>query len=124
MKTQGESEAEISKGMQQIYIGLLGRRGADDIKTHVVNSTVLVLMTNVLTATELTVAKTPEGRRLIKEMCCSVVENSSAQFINNVVEATGVDVIDMHHDISVKTGKEVFVFSLSKEPTYRKKHGT
>jgi hypothetical protein len=29
----------------------------------------------------------------------------------------------MHHDISVKTGKEVFVFSLVHPPTYRKKNG-
>jgi uncharacterized protein YbcI len=122
MKTQGEIEAEVSKGVNQIYLGLLGR-GAKNIQTNVLGATVLVVLQNVLTAAEIQVAKTPEGRKIIKEMCCAVVANSQVQFIAAVTVATGEDVIDMHHDISIKTGKEILVFSLANPLTCRKSNG-
>jgi uncharacterized protein YbcI len=122
MKTQGESEAEISKGVNQIYRGLLGR-GADNIQTNVVGAVVIVMLQNVLTASEIQVAKTAQGRVVIKEMCTAIVENAAPQFSEAVKLATGVEVIDMHHDISIKTGRELLVFSLTKAPTYRKAHG-
>lgn len=122
MKTQGEIEAEVSKGVNQIYKGLLGR-SAENIRTHVVNATVLVILQNALTAAEIHVAKTTDGRKLIKEMCCAVVENSQSQFVTAVEAAVEIKVNDMHHDISTDTGKEILVFSLVKAPVYRKKNG-
>lgn len=120
MKTQGEIEAEVSKGVNQIYIGLLGR-GASNIQTNVVGAMVIVALQNVLTAAEIQAAKTATGRALIKEMCGVIVENSAPQFIQVVQLATGISVVDMHHDISAKTGKEILVFSLERNPKYRKK---
>jgi uncharacterized protein YbcI len=122
VKTRGEIEAEISKGVNQIYAGLLGR-GAKEIKTNIIGANVLVVLQNVLTAAELSVVKTTEGRKIIKEMCCAVVEHSRAQFQMAVVQATARNVIDIHHDISTATGREILVFSLSDPPTYRKPNG-
>jgi hypothetical protein len=112
-------EAEISKGVNQIYAGLLSRV-AKEIRTNIIGAVVLVVLQNVLTAAELSAAKTTNGRRLIKEMCCAVVEHSRAQFQIAVVQATARNVIDTHHDISIATGREILVFSLSDPPTYRK----
>jgi uncharacterized protein YbcI len=81
------------------------------------------MLQNVLTASEIQVAKTARGRVVIKEMCTAIVENAEPQFSEAVKRATGVEVIDMHHDISIKTGRELLVFSLTKAPTYRKAHG-
>jgi uncharacterized protein YbcI len=113
MKTQSESELEISKGVNQVYEGLLGRR-TNNIKTSVFGAIVIVMLQNVLTAGETQVAKTARGRILIKDTCTAIVENAESQFIQIVQLATGVDVIDLHHDISIRTGKEIFVFSLDK----------
>lgn len=120
MKTQGESEAEISKGVNQIYKGLLGR-STSNIRTNVFGSLVVVVLQNVLTVSEIQAVKNERGRVVVKEMCVAIIENTSPQFIQMIQLATGVQVIDMHHDLSVKTGKEIFVFSLEKEPKYRKK---
>ena len=115
-------EAEISKGVNQIYAGLLGR-GAKEIKTTIIGAGVLVILQNVLTAAELKVANTTDGRRIIKEMCVAVVDNSRAQFQMAVVQATARNVLDIHHDISIATGREILVFSLSDPPTYRIPNG-
>jgi uncharacterized protein YbcI len=120
VKTQGESEAEISKGLNQIYKGLLGR-STSNIRTNVVDSLVIVVLQNVLSVSEIQVSKNAQGRVVVKEMCVAIIENSGPQFIQMIQLATGVQVIDMHHDLSLKTGKEIFVFSLEKEPKYRKK---
>ena len=120
MKTQGESEAEISKGVNQIYKGLLGR-STSNIRTNVIGSLVIVVLQNVLTVSEIQVSKNAQGRVVVKEMCVAIIENTGPQFIQMIQLATGVQVIDMHHDLSLKTGKEIFVFSLEKEPKYRKK---
>jgi uncharacterized protein YbcI len=120
MKTQGESEAEVSKGLNQIYKGLLGR-STSNIRTNVVGSLVIVVLQNVLTVYEIQAVKNERGRVLVKEMCVAIIENNGPQFIQMIQLATGVQVIDMHHDLSLKTGKEIFVFSLEKEPKYRKK---
>lgn len=122
MKTQGEMEAEISKGVNQIYAGLLGR-GPKEIKTTIIGAVVLVILQKVLTAAELDVAKTTDGRKIIKEMCMAVVDNSRAQFQEAVLQATANAVLDMHHDISIATGREILVFSLSDPPTYRIPNG-
>ena len=122
MKTQGEIEAEISKGINQIYVGLLGR-GPTNTRTHAIGSTILVMLQNTLTATETNVAKTTDGRRIIKEMCSAVVDSNRAQFKAAVIQATQKDVIDMHHDISISTGREIIVFSLTDAPAYRKTNG-
>jgi uncharacterized protein YbcI len=122
VQTQGESEAEISKGVNQIYKGLLGR-SASNICTNIVDTVVIVMLQNALTAAEIHVAKEAQGRVIIKEMCTAIIDNSAPQFINAVELATRVKVVDMHHDISIKTGKEIFVFSLEKAPTYRKVNG-
>ena len=112
-------EAEISKGVNQIYAGLLGR-GAKDIKTNIIGAAVLVILQNTLTVTQVQIAKTTDGRRIIKEMCEAVVSNTRLQFQTAVMQATAQNIIDMHHDISINTGREIFVFSLAALPNCRK----
>jgi uncharacterized protein YbcI len=36
-----------------------------------------------------------------------------------VLEATGVKVISLHHDISTQTGEEILVFSLTESALFR-----
>jgi uncharacterized protein YbcI len=36
-----------------------------------------------------------------------------------ILEATGVKVLSMHHDISTRTGEEVVLFTLTASPDYR-----
>jgi uncharacterized protein YbcI len=115
VKTKSEAEAEISKAINQIYRGLLGRV-SENIQTRIFDATVLVVFQNVLTVAEVNASKNITGRKIIKDACLSIVENSQDQFFIAVKLATGADVIDMHHDISIETGKEMLFFSLSSPP--------
>jgi uncharacterized protein YbcI len=36
-----------------------------------------------------------------------------------IVEAAGVEVVSLHHDISTATAEEVILFTLSEEPLFR-----
>src|SRR5687768_4450293 len=121
MKTQGEIEAAICKGMaafEQEYMG----RGPKDIHAHVFDAVVLVRLQGVLTAAEQHLVKTlqPEkGRDLLKQVRRQLMETARPFLEAMVNEVTGVRVISLHHDISTVTGEEVVLFTLADSPDYR-----
>ena len=121
MKSQGEIEAEICKGMaafEQEYMG----RGPKDIRAHVFDAVVLVRLQGVLTAAEQHLVKTlpPEkGRDLLKEVRTQLMETARPVLEKMVNEVTGVKVMSLHHDISTVTGEEVVLFTLASSPGYR-----
>jgi uncharacterized protein YbcI len=121
MKTQGEMEAAISKGIahfQQEYMG----RGPKDIQTHLIGDLLVVRLHGVLTAAEQQLVKTlqPEkGRDLLKEVRTQLIELARPLMETMVQAATGVGVISLHHDISTTTGEEVMLFTLTEPPKFR-----
>ena len=121
MKTQGEIEAAICKGIaafEQEYMG----RGPKDIHAHVFDAVVLVRLQGVLTAAEQHLVKTlqPEkGRDLLKQVRRQLMETARPFLEAMVNEVTGVRVISLHHDISTVTGEEVVLFTLADSPDYR-----
>ena len=121
MKTQGEIEAAICKGMaafEQEYMG----RGPKDIHAHVFDAVVLVRLQGVLTAAEQHLVKTlqPEkGRDLLKQVRRQLMETARPFLEAMVNEVTGVRVISLHHDISTVTGEELLIFTLDMPPHIR-----
>ena len=121
MKSQGEIEAEISKGMaafEQEYMG----RGPKDIRAHVIGDIVVVRLQGVLTAAEQHLVKTlpaAKGRDLLKEVRTQLMETARPVLEKMVNEVTGVKVMSLHHDISTVTGEEVVLFTLASSPGYR-----
>jgi len=113
MKNQEEVKKNVSKVIKQIYVGLMGRV-VENIETYVLDTKILVVLQNVLSVSERNAIKNPMGRKIIKETFRTIVENSRDQFLIAASVATDVDVVEMHHDISLDTGKEIIVFSLSK----------
>ena len=121
MKTQGEIEAAICKGItlfEQEYMG----RGPKDIRTHLLDDLLVVRLSGVLTAAEqhLVKALIPEkGRDLLKEVRTHLIEIARPLMERMVREITGVDVVSLHHDISTVTGEEVILFTLAQAPPLR-----
>jgi uncharacterized protein YbcI len=113
VKNQEEVEKNVSKVIKQIYLGLMGRV-VENIETYVLDTKILVVLQNVLSVSERNAIKNPMGRKIIKETFRTIVENSRDQFLIAASVATDVDVVEMHHDISLDTGKEIIVFSLAK----------
>jgi uncharacterized protein YbcI len=121
MKTQGEIEAAIGAGVNRFEREYMGR-GPKHIFTHLIGDILVVRLQGVLTAAEQQLVKTrlPEkGRDLLKQVRTQLVETARPILEKMVVDATGVNVISLHHDVSTKTGEEIIIFTLDESPAFR-----
>ena len=121
MKTQGEIEAAICQGMSQFEQDYMGR-GPKNIHAHLIGDLLVVRLQGVLTAAEQQLVKTlpsDKGRNLLKEVRTQLMETARALMESMVQEATGVEVLSLHHDISTVTGEEIVIFTLAGSPTCR-----
>jgi len=121
MKTQGEIEAAISKGVTIFMQEFMGR-GPKDICTHLIGDLLVVRLQGVLTAAErhLVQALTADkGRDLLKEVRTHLVEVSRPRLEKMVEESSGMRCVSMHHDVSTVTGEELLLFTLKEAPGMR-----
>jgi uncharacterized protein YbcI len=121
MKTQGEIEAAISRGIsdfEQEYMG----RGPKTIHAHLIGDLLVVRLQGVLTAAEQQLVKSQsveKGRDLLKQVRTHLVETARPVMEAMVQEVTGVKVLSMHHDISTVSGEELVAFVLAEAPHFR-----
>jgi uncharacterized protein YbcI len=121
MKTLGEIEAAVCAGMtrfEQEYMG----RGPKEIRTHLIGNLLVVRLQGVLTTAEQQLVKSlpPEkGRDLLKQVRTHLIETARPFMEVLIKEATGIDVVSLHHDISTLTGEEVILFTLEVVPPMR-----
>ncbi len=123
MKTQGEIEAAICKGMTRFEQDYMGR-GPKNLQTHLIDDLLVVRLHGVLTIAEQQLVKTltPEkGRDLLKQVRTHLIETARPTLEVMVQEITGVEVLSLHHDISTATGEEVVLFRLAESPLLREK---
>jgi uncharacterized protein YbcI len=121
MKSQGEIEADISAGIRRFEQEYMGR-GPKDIHAHLIGNLLVVRLQGVLTAAEQQLVKSlsPEkGRDLLKQVRTHLIETARPVMEAMVLDATGVKVVSLHHDISTMTGEEVVLFTLDKSPLFR-----
>ena len=121
MKTQGEIEAAICKGMshfEQEYMG----RGPKDIRAHLIGDLLVVRLQGVLTAAEqhlVTTLPAEKGRDLLKQVRSQLIEVARPKLDAVVEDITGTKPVSLHHDISTLTGEEIVAFTLAEAPCYR-----
>ncbi|TVP94448.1 MAG: DUF2294 domain-containing protein [Planctomycetaceae bacterium] len=121
MKSRGEVEAAICEGIarfEQEYMG----RGPKHIHAHVIGDLIVVRLQGVLTAAEQQLVKTlpPEkGRDLLKQVRTQLIETARPVLEALVLKASGAIVVSLHHDISVITGEEIILFTLSETSQFR-----
>ena len=121
MKTQGEVEAAVCEGIRRFEQEYMGR-GPKDIHAHLITDCILVRLQGVLTAAEQHLVKSlpaEKGRDLLKQVRTHLIETARPLLETLVLEATGVKVVSLHHDISTVTGEEVLVFALAEPPLFR-----
>ena len=121
MKTQGEIEAAICKGMSHFEQDYMGR-GPKNVQAHVLGNLIVVRLQGVLTAAEQQLVKSlssDKGRDLLKEVRTQLMETARPLMEAMVQEAAGVKVVSLHHDISTVTGEEVVLFTLAEAPSFR-----
>jgi uncharacterized protein YbcI len=121
MKTSGEIEAAICQGMCRFVQDCLGR-GPKDIRTHLVGDLLVVRLQGVLTEAEkhlVASLQAEKGRDLLKQVRTQIMEAARPIMEAMVNKMIGVKVLTLHHDISTKTGEEVFLFTLVESPMLR-----
>jgi uncharacterized protein YbcI len=110
-RRQSRSEAAISDEMMAFQHQFVGR-GPDRIRTRIIEDLVIVRSFGVLTPAEKQLAKSFEGRRLIKAMRQQVLEAGRSVLEGIVQKHTGAEVVSVHSDISTKSGEWLDVFVL------------
>ena len=121
MKTRGEIEAAVSKGVTTFMQEFMGR-GPKDICTHLIDDILLVRLQGVLTAAErhlVEALSADKGRDLLKDVRTHLVEVSRPRLEKMIEESSGMRCISLHHDVSTVTGEEVFLFTLTQVPDTR-----
>jgi uncharacterized protein YbcI len=121
MKTQGEIEAAICKGVSRFEQDYMGR-GPKDIHAHLLDDLLVVRLKGVLTAAEQHLVKSlsaEKGRDLLKQVRTHLIETARPVMETMVEEITGIKVLTLHHDISTVTGEEVVLFTLAESPLLR-----
>ncbi len=120
MKTQGEVEASIGEGIKKLYVSIFGR-GPGLTSVNVLQTTVVMVSQNVLTAAERNMAENESGRKILKEMRFALVSGVQDKLKDVVAYAANVVVKNLHYSVSVDDGEEVFLFSLATVPEFRPK---
>jgi len=110
-KSKGEIEAEISRAIVQFEIDYMGR-GPKEARTYIVEDIVLVRLRGVLTPAEEQLTKSPDGSELVKKMRSTLIEKASPLLYQVVGDITGNKIVELHTDISTRSGERVFVFTL------------
>ena len=124
MKTQGEIESAICKGISRFEQEYMGR-GPKDIRTHLIGDLLVIRLQGVLTAAEHHLVQSlpsEKGRDLLKQVRTQLIEVARPTLCALVQDVTGVEVCSLHHDISTVTGEEIVVFTLSETPQFRAVH--
>ena len=120
MRTLGELEAAICKGISRFEQDYMGR-GPKDIRTHLLGDLLVVRLRGVLTAAEQHLVKSlpaEKGRDLLKQVRTHLIEMARPVLEAMAYEVTGVKVLSLHHDISTVTGEEVIVLTLAESPDF------
>jgi len=121
MRSQGEIEAAICEGISRFEQDYMGR-GPRDIHAYLMEDLVLVRLQGVLTAAEQQLVKTlpaEKGRDLLKQVRTHLIETARPILEGLIQEATAVQVLSLHHDISTVTGEEVLLFTLAEPAAFR-----
>ena len=120
MKTQGQIEAAICKGIGNFEQETRGR-GPKDIHAYLLGDVIVVRLLGLLTVAEQQLAKVPseKGRDLLKQVRTHLIESAKPHLQALVQDITGVKVVSLHHDISTVTGEAFIIFTLAEPPVNR-----
>lgn len=110
-KTKGEIESEISNAMVRFEKEYMGR-GPKETRSYVIDDMILVRLKGVLTLAEKQLIKGEDGIELIKKVRSSLLENAKPLLYEVIKDISGLNVANLHTDISTKSGERVIIFTM------------
>ena len=113
-KPQGQLEAEIATAITQFDREHLGR-GPHVVRAWIIQDMILLRLQGVLTPAEETLARDPDGHRLIKQVRMQLIEGSRPLLDEMIERLSGVKVLSLHSDMSIKRGERIIVFTLAED---------
>ena len=114
LHTKGQLEAEIAKAITQFERDHLGR-GPQEVRAWIIDDLIMIRLKRVLTPAEEKLARDPEGRRLVKDLRRQLIEGSRSMLDEMILDITGVPVVSLHSDISVRTGERIIVLTVAQD---------
>ena len=114
LQTKGQLESKIAEAVTQFEREHLGR-GPQEVRAWIIQDLIIVRLKRVLTPAEEKLARDPEGRGLVKEVRRRLIEGSRDMLDEIVLNLTGVQVVSLHSDISVRTGERIIVFTMNSD---------
>jgi uncharacterized protein YbcI len=121
MKTKGEMEAAVCdklSAFEQEYIG----RGPKTIRAHFAGEILLVRLKPLISPAEeklIEFQPAADGVELFKLVRSRLIDISRPKLEAIIQGITAVKVLGLHHDFSVATCEDLFLFTLAEEPKYR-----
>ena len=113
-QTKGQLEAEIATALTQFDLKL-PERGPHRVRAWIIQDMILLRLQGVLTPAEETLARDPEGHRLIKQVRMQLIEGSRPLLDEMIQRLSGVQVVSLHSDMSIKQGERIIVFTLAED---------
>ena len=113
-RTKGQLEAEIATAITQFDREHLGR-GPHVVRAWIIQDMILLRLQGVLTPAEETLARDPEGHHLLKQVRMQLIEGSRPLLDEMIQGLTGVQVVSLHSDMSIKRGERIIVFTLAED---------
>ena len=120
-RTKGQIEAEVSEAIIKFEKEYMGR-GPLETKSYIIDDLILVRLKDVLTQAEKQLAKAGEnlkGRDLIKQVRIELLEKGRPLLESAILKITGIKIVSLHTDISVKTGERIIIFTLDRKPQFK-----
>jgi uncharacterized protein YbcI len=111
-QSKGQVEASIAAmitGFEREQMG----RGPREVRVWIVEDVILIRLKGVLTPAEEGLSADPNGRHLLKQMRTRLIENSRDVLQEAIEGLTGVPMISLHSDLSIRTGERVIVLTLA-----------
>ena len=117
MRTKKEIESAISEEINRFERDYMGR-GPKCVQVHLLDDLLVIRLRGILVPAEENLVKLlPEsGGGLLKQVRSHLIETTRRVMEPMVENLTGVEVVTMHHDICIKTGEEVILFTLARSP--------
>jgi uncharacterized protein YbcI len=113
-QTKGQLEAKIATAITQFDREHLGR-GPHEVRAWIIQDLILLRLQGVLTPAEEKLARDLEGHRLIKDVRKQLIEGSRSMLDEMIQSLTGVQVVSLHSDMSIKRGERIIVFTLAED---------
>jgi uncharacterized protein YbcI len=113
LKSQSDLEAEIRQALIRFEKEYMGR-GPLETRVFFMEDMVIVRLEGVLIPTEIHLAQSADGRRLLKRVRTKLLEKGRPLLETVIRDILGVEVQSLHTDISTRTGERLIVFRLKK----------